>query len=84
MGVICVGRNYLGTEGSGEIDFGFDFDDEERVGIGFPRRAKFALRFFERWRESGEDDFPIRAANEVEAAFLSDEFCFVRHADSAF
>lgn len=68
----------------GEVDFGFDLDDEERVGIALAGGAKIAPCVFERRRKGGEDDFPIRAANEVKAALLSDEFCLVRHAETAF
>lgn len=78
-----MGRDYSCTAGLSEVDFGFDFDDEERVGFGFSRRAKFALRIFERMGERGEDDLPIRPADEVEAAFLPHEFCFVGHSSSA-
>src|SRR5487761_43589 len=62
-------------ERSGEVDFGFDFDDEESVGFEFSGRAKFALRVFERSGEGSEDDLPIHPANKVKAAFLLDEFC---------
>src|SRR5258707_9487902 len=58
---------------SGEVDFGFGFDDEEGVGVGAAGGAEFLASFVEGVSEDGEDDFALRAADEVEAALLLDE-----------
>ena len=58
---------------SGEVDFGFGFDDEEGVGVGAAGGAEFLAGFVEGVGEDGEDDFAVGAADEVEAAFLLDE-----------
>ncbi len=75
---------YLGARGaaccaptkarkSGEVDFGFGFDDEEGVGVGAAGGAEFLAGIVEGVGEDGEDDFALGAADEVEAAFLLDE-----------
>ena len=58
---------------SGEVDFGFGFDDEEGVGVGAAGSAEFLAGFVEGVGEDGEDDFAVGAADEVEAAFALDE-----------
>ncbi len=56
-----------------QIDFGFGFDDEEGVGVGAAGGAEFLAGFVEGVGEDGKDDATVGAADEIEAAFLSDE-----------
>jgi hypothetical protein len=57
----------------GEVNFGFGFDDEEGVGVGAAGGAEFLAGFVEGVGKDGKDYAAIRAANEIEAAFLLDE-----------
>ena len=41
----------VSVQGSGEVDFGFGFDDEEDVGIGEAGGAEFLAGFFEEVRQ---------------------------------
>ena len=66
-------------KGSGEVDGCFGFDDEEGVEVGAAGGPEFLAGFFEGFGEDGEDDCAIRAADEVEAAFLLDELELRRH-----
>ncbi len=58
---------------SGQVDFGFGFDDEEGVGIRAAGGAEFLAGFVEGVGEDGEDDFALGAADEIEATLLLDE-----------
>jgi len=53
---------------------GFGFDDEEGVALGVAGVAELLEGVVERGGLDGEDYGAIVAADEVEAAFLLDEF----------
>jgi len=58
---------------SGEVDFGFGFDDEEGVGVRAAGGTEFLAGFVEGVGEYREDDATVGAADEIEAALLLDE-----------
>jgi|SRR5579862_1506393 len=66
-----------------EVNLGFGFDDEEGVGVGSAGGVELGAGFVERVGEDGEDDAPICAANEIEAALLLDEFEWAVHGSDA-
>ena len=63
----------MNPQSSGEVNFGFGFDDEEGVGVGAAGGAEFLAGFVEGVGEDGEDDLALGAADEIKAAFLLDE-----------
>ncbi len=69
--------------GSGEVDGGFGFDDEEGVGVGAPGGAEFLAGFVEGVGQDGKDDLALGAADEIETAFLLHELGLGRHSTRA-
>ena len=65
--------SYIRPFSSGQVDFGFGFDDEEGVGVGAAGGAEFLAGFVEGFGKDCEDDFAFGSANEIEAALLLDE-----------
>ena len=63
----------MNPQSSGEVNFGFGFDDEEGVGVGAAGGAEFLAGFVEGVGDGGEDDFALGASDEIEATFLLDE-----------
>src|SRR5712692_6436975 len=64
---------------SGQVNFGFGFDDEEGVGVGAAGGAEFLAGFVERVGLDGKDDATVGAADEIEATLLLDELELRRH-----
>ena len=71
--------SYIRPFSSGQVDFGFGFDDEEGLGVRAAGGAEFLAGFIEGVGEDGEDYAAVGAADEIEAALLLDELELRRH-----